>query len=1030
MKNTFLKKKIFILFLTALMLLSAGFVCDVNRENRLTYASLEETDYETLSQEDSFDFEYGDGGYYVAKFKGNQSNVEIPDYYNGEKVLGIKDADYNGKGVFEGNKKIISVKMGKNSVFVGRRAFYGCENLEDFDFCADTEYVGRYAFYGCTSLYKIDLPSTVTYVGCYAFINSGWYENAINEAKEKYDENPLCIYINHVLLDVVYANDGELSSVKEGTTVFAEYALLNGDRKVVTKLKKVVIPSSVKYLNGYCFGLNGYKVQDEVSILKIEGDVVVGENAFGTISNSLNEKNSVKFGYENGVQYVGSRATSFNATITKDVTVKEGVTEISDGAFAIVRTVKGDYETDYRDNTQIESVVIPASVKRIGKNAFIQCVNLKKVTFLGEKLTIEAGAFKSCKNLVEFVGIDKVKSVGRSAFSGCEKLENATFSGCEIGVEAFKNCNSLEITLNGNCTVKKDAFVGCDKVPACVVNADNERYYLRQEQNQTTLDVPSAKKVYVAEFAFENSEITAVNVQAEQIILEKGAFAFCRELVSVSLNKSVPLARLLFYGDEKLSSINFTPLGVGEFALANTSVTSVDFSNAEYFSDFALTDSKISSVNVSGVKEEGVSSSAFFGAKFLSEIVGVNGYYAVEDGVLYGADETEVLCYPANKSGTLNLPSTVTKIGDYSFAFVNFGEQLLRLGVNHVGKQAFYHAKASGVKMLSSAPTIEEKAFYGAEIDEFAFGEENESKSGIIRYKAFAYSTLTSADLSEASLDTMVFKGCASLKKVSFAFKNDLYCNFGYLFGNDYFDGSTPCLQSKTNEKRATYYIPAVEEVVVKGDKIGLGAFMSTVSLKKVVISNGIEKIGDKAFVSCGALEEVVISSSVKNVGSQAFNSCKRLQSVVLPSDVTLGSSAFAYCENLGEVTLRGDAFFGNGVFSACKNLKTVRLAQYLSVSDNAYGLLFENCETVTVNGVEVDETQINEWKQLSVEGKKNSLNKTQKISLAAFILAVVCLIAYLVWAFAFRKKEREYKLGYHRKSFHGKSHSNGRKRK
>lgn len=1030
MKNTFLTKKIFILFLTALMLLSAVFVCDVNRENPLTYASLEETDYEMLSQDDLFDFEYGDGGYYVSKYKGNQSNVEIPDYYNGEKVLGIKDADYNSSGVFEGNKKILSVKMGKNSVFVGRRAFYGCENLEDFDFCADTEYVGRYAFYGCTSLYKIDLPASVTYVGCYAFIDSGWYENAINEVKEKYDENPLCVYINHVLLDVVYANDGELSSVKEGTTVFAEYALLNGNRKNFVKLKKVVVPSSVKYLNGYCFGLNGYKEQDEVSILKIEGDVLVGENAFGTISNSLNENNSVRFGYENGVQYVGNRATSFNATIAKDVIVKEGTTEISDGAFAIVRTVKGDYATDYRDNVQIESVVIPASVKRIGKNAFAQCVNLKSVTFLGEELTIEAGAFKSCKNLVEFVGINKVKSVGYSAFSGCVKLENADFNDCEIGVEAFKNCNGLEITFSGNCSVKKDAFVGCGKVPACVVNADNERYYLGQEQNQTTLDVLSAKKVYVAEFAFENSKITAVNVQADQIILEKGAFAFCRELVSVSLNKSVNLSRALFYGDEKLASINFIPLGVGEFALANTSVTSVDFSNAEYFSDCSLTDSKISSVNVSGVKENGVSSSAFFGAKYLFEIVGVNGYYAVEDGVLYSTDKTEVLCYPANKSGTFILPSSVTKIGDYSFAFVDCGEQLLRLSVNYVGKQAFYYAKASGIKMLSSSPTIEKKAFYGAEIDSFAFGEENEDKSGIIKYKAFAYSSLTIADFSEASLEPMILKGCTSLKKVSFAFKNDLYTNFGYLFGNDYFNGSTACLQSKTNEKRFTYYIPAVEEVVVKGNKIGLCAFASTGSLKKVVISNGIEKIGDKAFVSCEGLEEVVIPSSVKNVGSQAFNSCKALQSVVLPSDVTLGSSAFAYCENLSEVTFNGDAFFGNSVFSSCKNLKTVRLARYLSGSDNAYGLLFENCDSVTVNGVEVDEAQINEWKELFVGGKKNSLNKTQKISLTALVAAVVCLIAYLVWAFAFRKKEHDYTHSHHHKSSHGKSHSKGRKHK
>ncbi len=1009
MKYKFLTRKIVSLLLTALMVLSAVFVCVIKDEKTMVSAS-SETDYETQPLDELFEFSYGDDGYYISAYKGDQCNIEIPDYYNGDKVLGIQDAPYNKSGVFEGNKNIISVKMGKNSVCIGKRAFYGCENLEDFEFCDKTEYVGRNAFYGCSSLEKIDLPSTVTYVGWYAFTGTAWYENAVAEAKEKYDENPLCIYINHVLLDLVSVNDGELSSVREGTTVFAEYSLMNGNRKKIANLKKVVIPSSVKYINGYCFGWKeaSSKEQSDVAVLEIKGDVIIGEKAFGSISNSLNEKNSVQFGYENGIHYVGDRATSFNDQLGKEITLKDGITEISDGAFTKKRTTEGNYKTMYLDNTLIESVVIPASVKRIGKNAFTQCINLKKVVYLGDDLTIDENAFASCENLVEFEGIDKVKSIGYLCFYDCKKLEKVTLTSCKIGAEAFKNCSSLVVELGSNCKIKRDAFSGCDNVPASVISKDGENYYcLRQEQSQTELNV-TATNVYIAEFAFKNSDITTVDIKADKIEIGKGAFELCEELTTVTVNQPIELSDLLFYGDKKLALLNFIPTGVGEYSLAFTQVSDVDFSKAEYFSDYALTDSKISSVSVIGVQGESISPYAFFKAENLIEIVGENNdCYSIENGVLYNNDKTVLLAYPVKKSGEINLPSTINKIGDCAFAFVNFGEKTIELSVDYIGERAFYSVKAKGVKITADTLFVDEKAFYKAEMDSFDFGEEIEQKNGTVKYKAFAYSSLKSVNLSVAECNPFIFKGCSSLKKVVFAFKNDLYVNFGYLFGNDYFNGSTLCVQSKTTEKRVKYYIPSVEEVVVKGKKIGMGAFMSMDGLKKATLTEGIEKIGTKAFVSCESLEEVVIPSTVQTIGSQAFNSCKALIEVELPSGVSVGSTAFAYCENLSEVTLNGNAYFENSVFSFCKNLKTVNLTQELTFSDNAYGLLFEYADNVTLNGTEVPEERINEWKKIVVQKQAKGLNKAQKVSLTVLVITIILLIAYFVWMFALKKKER-----------------------
>lgn len=1006
------------------MVLSAVFVCDIKDEKKTAYAS-SETDYETHSLEESFDFEYGDDGYYVSGYKGDQRNIEIPDYYNGEKVLGITDAPYGKKGVFEGNKDIISVKMGSNSVSIGKRAFYGCENLESFEFCDGIEYVGRYAFYGCSSLNEISLPSSVNYVGWYAFVGTAWYENAIAEAKEKdYESSTLIIKINHVLLDVIKVYDGKLELKNEdGISVLAEYALLNGNRKNITEIKEVIIPSSVKYINGYCFGWEeGYKEQSEVTSLKIEGDVIVGEKAFGSITNSFNGKNSVKFGYEKGVHYVGERVSSFSDNVVKEnyvtddntviedcVVIKDGTVEISDGAFALKRAVDGKYSTEYRDNKLIKNVVIPASCKRIGKNAFAQCVNLERVIYLGDGLTVDENAFAYCENLVEFEGIDKVKSIGYSCFYGCKKLEKVTLVSCKIGAEAFKDCSSLVLALGNNCEIKRDAFLFCDKVPACVVSKDgNEYYYLGQEQGQTELKVNVAN-VYVAEYAFKNSNITTVDVKADKITIGKGAFEFCEQLTSFSVNQPIELVDLIFYGDKKLASLNLLPTGVGGYSLAYTQVSNVDFSNAEYFSDYALTDSKISSVSVIGVQGNSISSYAFFKAENLNEIIGENNeYYSIENGVLYNNDKTVLLTYPVKKSGEINLPSTINKIGDCAFSFVDFGENALEFGVESIGKNAFYEAKAKSVKIINTGNlVIDEKAFYKAEIESFSYGEENEQKNGTVKYKAFAYSSLKSVDLSVAKCEPFIFKGCYLLKNVTFAFKNDLYANFGYLFGNDYFNGSTPYVQSKTNEKRVKYYMPAVENVTVKGEKLGMGAFMAMDSLKKATLTEGIGKIGSKAFVSCESLKEVIIPSTVKTIGSQAFNSCKALTEIELPSSVYVGSTAFAYCESLNTVTLKGNAYFENSVFSFCKNLKTVNLTQELSASDNAYGLLFEYTDTVTLNGVAVPDEKVREWKEIVAKKQAKGLNKAQKVSLTVLVITIILLIAYFVWMFALKKKER-----------------------
>lgn len=74
---------------------------------------------------------------------------------------------------------------------------------------------------------------------------------------------------------------------------------------------------------------------------------------------------------------------------------------------AKVCTIMGIAPEAFKDEAKLEEVVIPVSVKEIGKDAFLNCNNITKVTFLGtkeewKKVDIEEGNESLTKVNVEF----------------------------------------------------------------------------------------------------------------------------------------------------------------------------------------------------------------------------------------------------------------------------------------------------------------------------------------------------------------------------------------------------------------------------------------------------------------------------------------------------------------------------------------------------------------------------------------------------------------------------------------------------
>ena len=117
----------------------------------------------------------------------------------------------------------------------------------------------------------------------------------------------------------------------------------------------------------------------------------------------------------------------------------------ADGSFTVIG------EEAFYGNKGITAIILPDSVKSIGKNAFSNCVNLTSVEFGNGIEAIGERAFFGCESIEHIALPDSLKTLGNMAFAGCLKLENVTIEkGIESISSALTNCPTLEnVTYKG-----------------------------------------------------------------------------------------------------------------------------------------------------------------------------------------------------------------------------------------------------------------------------------------------------------------------------------------------------------------------------------------------------------------------------------------------------------------------------------------------------------------------------------------------------------------------------------------------------
>ena len=202
--------------------------------------------------------------------------------------------------------------------------------------------------------------------------------------------------------------------------------------------------------------------------------------------------------------------------------------------------------------TSVEgSIIIPSSVRRIGKGSFSYCNGLTVVTIPDSVTLIDTLAFFKCIGL-RTVNFDAISCTMRqdgdfySAFKGCDSLTTVVIGNSVrmIPDYAFRACGNLSNVTIGNSveTIGRDAFAGCGfcslVIPNSVTTIKTAAFL--SCRNLESINIPNSVTEIYSE-AFTNCYSATKLVLGRNVTtIGYEAFEGCVGLLEIRSNATIP----------------------------------------------------------------------------------------------------------------------------------------------------------------------------------------------------------------------------------------------------------------------------------------------------------------------------------------------------------------------------------------------------------------------------------------------------------------------------------------------------------
>lgn len=361
-----------------------------------------------------------------------------------------------------------TIKFGKNVWSIGAEAFNGCRNLSgDLTLPDSVQIVGDRAFSGCTGLNgTLTLGSSLQTIGAGAFHycpfsgdlvipdnvtsigDSAFY---ISDYLRPETQGTLTLGKNLRTIGKAAfsgcAFTGSLT-IPEGVTEIAN-GTFSSSRSNGMFTGTLTLPSTLKTIGASAFSYTDFSGE----LLIPDGVTSIGANAFkecdgfgGTLSLPDSVKTVGEWAFYLCKGFTGLKLPAGLTKIEKlsfahmyglqtEVVIPEGVTELGEGAFVC---------------SYMPSVSLPSTLKKIGKQAF-QFARLTKITLPNGLETIGDEAF-DCWNVNKAIVIPaSVKSIGKNAFR-----RYSYYGSGALGAYFLGAAPQIVGTLNANCSFPSD----------------------------------------------------------------------------------------------------------------------------------------------------------------------------------------------------------------------------------------------------------------------------------------------------------------------------------------------------------------------------------------------------------------------------------------------------------------------------------------------------------------------------------------------------------------------------------------------
>ena len=322
-----------------------------------------------------------------------------------------------------------------------------------------------------------------------------------------------------------------------------------------------------------------------------------------------------------------------------------------------------------------------------------------------------------------------------------------------------------------------------------------------------------------------------------------------------------------------------------------------------------------------------------------------------------------------NQMVTVEIPDTVTEIGDYAFyEWNNLEKVTMPSNITSIGERAFWNCNnLTGITIPDGVTSIGESAFIScSSLTSITIPESVTSIGKCIFYGCRSLTSITIPESvtsigneafrdcnnltnitipnSVTSIGSCVFYGCSSLTNIAIP---DRVTSIGERafgdcssltsitipesvtsIGKQAFEGCSSLTNINVSDNNKNY--SSIDGVLFNKDKteiikhpegkesksykipnsvtsIGYVAFLKCSSLTNITIPDGVTSIGDCAFGHCSSLTNITILDGVTSIGNWAFSDCSSLTSITIPESVTsIGNYAFASCSSLTNITYNG----------------------------------------------------------------------------------------------------------------------------